>query len=218
MAEDVARAVGASGPNIVMIGDKECRPRPLSVRELTELEREALDGYKREYIRTFSKNSDLFPEELRFQILREKSDEAARWDLTNLPDKWAYDSASIVVNEKTDEWLKENVNFQESMFPERTRELAKKRIMAAALDEQRITEEEYQNMVGGIKPHKAKIRYVEWWITGCIDGMISMVWMCFKGQGITRDQIAGELGRNPALLASISREIEGLSVPQLAGN
>ena len=67
-------------------------------------------------------------------------------------------------------------------------------------------------MTGG-KPLKVKVPYVSWWITGSFDGMITLIWTCFKHNGVSREDVARELGRNEALLTELSREIETLSVP-----
>ena len=212
MAEDVARAVGASSPNTVMIVGKECQPRPLTIKELTELERDCLKQYKREYLATFTDNSDLMPEELRTVLLREKFDEAGRWDLTDLPNRWAYDAASIVLNEKVVGWMVDEYGETVKEFPEKTKELTQRRIITSALDEGRLSVEEYEALAG-TKPKRGKVGYVEWWITGTFEGMISTIWKCFQGQGVTKDDVARDLGRNKAMMASLSREIESLSAP-----
>src|SRR5690606_18323895 len=172
----VARAVGAdSGDEPIKINGKECVPRPLTVKELTELERECLKRFKREYLSTFSENIDIFPKDHQTRILMEKTDEVAKWDLTNLPPKWAYDSNSIVLNEELENWLREEIGFNEENFPEATRDKAKQRVVSTLLDDGRLTEEQYEKLTSQ-KPRKGKVGYAEWWITGTMDGMISMVW------------------------------------------
>jgi hypothetical protein len=84
---------------------------------------------------------------------------------------------------------------------------------ATALDQGMLTTEQYQTLVG-VAPIKLLIPYVNWWITGSFDGMISVIWTCFRRSGVTRQEITDELGTNMQLLVEISREIERLSAPE----
>ena len=88
MSEDVARALGAGG-DITTIAGKECKVRPLSIRELTEVERECLKVYKRTFLETFHDNLDLLPDDEAAGLMSRKLEEASAWDVGDLPSKKA---------------------------------------------------------------------------------------------------------------------------------
>jgi hypothetical protein len=209
MGEATARALGASGPHTVEIAGKECRVRPLGIRELTEAERECLASYRRSYIKTFVDTADLFPEGM---VRAEKArDEAARWDIDDLPPKAAYDQNSVLPSKKLKDVLKEELSIKDAIDDDRTR-----RLTAGLLDQGTLSEKTVYEL-SGRTPKKAQIPYVNWWITGCFDGMVTFVWLCFRQYGVTKEQVADEMNKNPALLVELSREIEKLSTPE-AGN
>ena len=210
MPDDVARAVGAGG-RTVNIGGKECTVRPLSIKELTEVERECLTIYKRNYLKTFSDNADLLPKGEGIRMLQEKMEEVAKWDVGDLPSKYAYDPGSIKINRKLKKWLTEAFDMKEEIDDERM-----KRLVVAALDQMMLSTNKYQRMIGE-PPVRAKVGYVNWWITGSYEGMITFVWVCFAHNGVTKEEVATELGRNQQMLAEITQEIEQLSAPA-AGN
>ena len=106
MPDDMARALGAEGSTTVEIAGKQCTVRPLSLQELTEAERDCLERYKRSYLKTFSDNRDLIPNYE--TVIQQKMDEAAKWDVDDLPTKNAYDPAAIKINKALRRWL-ENV-------------------------------------------------------------------------------------------------------------
>lgn len=215
MAEDVARAVGAGSPITVKICGKDCRPRPLTIKELTELERDCLSRYRRSYIQAFSENADLLGEDGR-RIVREKLEEAAKFDVSTLPSKFVYDPKKIQVNRSLEQWLEENLEGYEpdTLLSKETRDRALKRIVATQLDSGALSDELYENLTG-VAPKKARVGYVSWWITATFDGMISMIHLVFRDSGVSRDEVAAEIGRNPSLLVDLSREIEHLSVPEV---
>lgn len=215
MAEDVARAVGAEGANVIMIAGKECRPRPLTIKELTELERECLQSYKREYIATFAKNLDLFPSDLGEKMLNEKIDAAAKWTVSDLPLRWSYDPSFVQVTDKIVDYLKSDLDYRDEEYPSELRIIQQKKLIAAALDSGHLSPTDYESRVG-TKPRKSSVSYVGWWITGTIEGMISMIWLSFRG-AVTKDQIMKEIGNNYSKMAMLARDIETLTVPD-SGN
>ncbi len=211
MSDEVARAVGAASPTPVVINGKECIPRPLGIRELTEVERDCLTKYKRQYLETYQKNLDLLPESDRSNTIQNKFDEVGRWDIDDLPPKYAYDSSAIKVSDTLTEWIKKYWSLEGDMPTLRIC-----RLTAASLDLGALTEQEYQTMTG-VKPAKFKVPYVNWWITGCYDGMVALVWACFRQYDVTRDQVLDSLGNRLSLLSELAREIDRLSAPS-AGN
>jgi len=209
MPDDMARALGAGSSSTVKIAGKDCSVRPLNIRELTEAERDCLQRYRRSYLETWQQNLDLLPEG--GEMLREKIEEAARWDVDDLPPKWAYDPRQIELTAGLKKWIKDEMNVEGKIDNDRMRRLA-----TSALDQGLLSEKKYVEMTGK-KPKKAKVPYVNWWITGAFDGMITFVWLCFRPDGVTREEVIDALGDNPSLLADTSRQIEELSSPA-AGN
>lgn len=224
MPEDVARAVGADSPDDdVIIAGKPCRIRPLSVKELCEVERECLNQYKRNYLQTFRDNIDLIPGVDGVAFMQEKMEEAAKWDTKSLPLKFGCDGRRVKVTPQILEWVKANYGVEDNpaaLASERdpeTRRIARdnyfRRLITAAVDNGMISDELYTALVGE-KPPKVKIPYVNWWITGSMDGMIAFIWVAFRANGVTKDEVASALGNNPAVLVQLSRELERLSVPK----
>ena len=211
MGEDVARAVAARGPLVVTIGGRECRPRPLGIRDLTEVERDCLSRYKRQVLETYASNLDLLPADRQSARLESKMEEISKWDIGNLPPKYAYDASTVVVTPALKQWVADNYSSTE-------RELTEKQcqcMVALALDQCVITEDEYQRLANSPRPRKSKVPYVNWWITGCYEGIISLVWHCFSNQGVTKDQVIDEVGSNLSKMMSVATEIERLSAPSV---
>ena len=217
MAEDTARAVGAKSPTTVKIGDKDCQIRPLTIAELGELERDCLSRYKREYLKTFTGNSDIIPN---FdELLNKELREVAKWDVSDLPPKKAYDPTKIKVEKNLRKWLTEHMNLV--LENENGSKLSKSemesrvQVMAAlALDSGDMAEEDYKILTGEVAK-KTNVGYVNWWVTGSYDGMISMVHMCFRDNDVSREDIVKAIGDNPNLLTEASRGIEELSAPEV---
>ena len=194
-----------------MIGGKECVPRPLGIRELTEVERDCLDRYKRQYLETYSRNLDLLPEAERVGVMAAKLDEVSRWDIDDLPPKHAHDPDRIRLTDGLKAWLTDTWGVEVGLADPRLRRLA-----AAALDQDVLTGATYERLANA-KPPRVKVPYVHWWITGAYDGMITLIWACFRNSGVTREQVVESLGGNMTVLSELSRDIEKLSAPA-AGN
>lgn len=212
MSEDVARAVGAASPRTVTIAGKECRLRPLGIRELTELERECLRQYRRQYVQTYADMADMLPDGA--ALIRKKVDEAAGFTVQTLPEKRSYLTGDVQVDQKILDWA-ENEHpglGLHRLSSKEAKDNAVRNVLASSLDSGILNEEEYTNLTGK-KPVCQKIGYVGWWLTGSINGMVEVLYTVFRDSGVTRDQIMDELGQNPALLADLSRDIEHLSVP-----
>ena len=207
MGEATARALGAASSKTIMVAGKECRVRPLSIRELTEAERECLSCYRRSYVKMYVETADLFPDGM--SRAEKARDVAARWDISDLPSKWAYDSASIKVTTKLAAFLAAELKIEEAITDEKARRLA-----SGLLDQETMTEEQVLELTG-VAPRKVQIPYVNWWITGCFDGMVTFIWLCFRPSGVTKDDVIEEMAKNPALLVELSREIEHLSTPSV---
>lgn len=216
MAEDTARAVGAGTLEPVTIAGKACKVRPLSIKELLEVERECLRRFRDRYMESFSESMKYLPEGDRIRALREKIDEVAQWDTDDLPRKYVYDPKKIKITDKLREWLKTSPLFDN---PEEISNLTDKmfrNVIAAALDQGMLEDAEYKALSGYDAP-KVKTGYANWWTSGTLEGMITMCWVCFKANGVTYDEVEADFLKNKAMLVHLSREIEHLTAPA-AGN
>lgn len=212
MSEDVARAVGAKSPATINIAGKEVVPRPLGVRELCEVQRACLEHYKRSYLKTFTDNKDLLGDSFDV-LLREKFEEAGKWDVGDLPHKYVYDADRINASEKLKAWIKDEFGMQDQEFEFSPPEFFQ-RIAASCLDQGLLPEDKLIELTGQ-KPYKFSVPYPNWWITGCFDGMVEFVWICFRDSGVDKDQVIDAAKNDPTMLASVARQIESLSTPQM---
>jgi len=211
MSEEMSRALGANGAMTVTIAGKACSVRALGLKELLEVERDCLTRARRNYLETFSKNLDLLTPEQAGDLMAKKLEEVARWDVSDLPHKTAYDGNRVFVNQEIKDLARDRLGLEtdkSSKFSERQW----KRVVSAMLDQGVINPEEYQRITGKVAP-SVKIPYVNWWITGCYDGMVSFVWTCFRHNGVTRDEVVDAFQGNLGMLIELAHEIERLSSP-----
>lgn len=215
MAEDVTRAVGGAGAQKITIAGKDCTVRPLSLRELGEIERECLNQYRESKLEYLQRTAKYLPDGEGAKLLREKLEEMAAWDVKNLPLMKVYDPDRLIVNPKLREWIVEHVGSKEieAESDEKKRDRLLQRMTAAQLDMGALSEDEYKKLVGS-PPISIKTGYVNWWITGSFSGMLELAYKAFQHNGITREQVSEALGQNMSLLIQLSREIESLSAPQ----
>lgn len=208
MSEDVARAVGAGLSDEIMIAGKACRLRPLTIKELTEIEREGVRVYRRRYLEALKDSSDLLPGGAAgFEAAVEKS---AHWDADDLPKKTVYDVSNLNQTALMKKWLIENLQTVE----EKVENLSTyHRLVAASLDSGLLSEAEFTAMIGR-PPRKTRTGYINWWVTGTPEGMCAMIWHALKEFGVTRDEI-NQLASDPSKMMVLSREIESLSVPDV---
>ena len=206
MSDKVARAVNASSPMTVKFGKKECQVSALGIRELTEAERECLRTSKRAFLETYAQNLDLLPNGQ--QILERKLEEVAKWDVDDLPKKKAYDPQRVKVTNELKTFISEYFDLD----LETLNDIRVQRFTAALLDQEQISVDKYKELTKFVI-HAQKIAYVNWWITGSYDGMITFIWLCFKKHGITREEVLDKISKSPAMLIELSREIESLSTP-----
>lgn len=207
-SESVARALGA-GDGVVEIAGKQCTIRPLGTRELAEVERECLKQYKRTYLQTFSENADLLPDEIdKAELISKRFEEAAKWDLDDLPQRSVSDWQRIKLTDKLKKVIAEVHTDANLDDDDKVKKLA-----ASALDRNVIDAKRYHELTGADAP-MVKVGYVNWWISGCVDGMITMIWMSFKDDGVTKDEVARALSEDQTLMVTISRRVEELSAPK----
>ncbi|MFA6336115.1 MAG: hypothetical protein WCX48_11320 [Bacteroidales bacterium] len=192
------------------IAGKACVVRPLGIKELTEVERDCLERRRRSYLETFAQNSDLLPAGRGIALLEEKMIEAAKWDVEDLPSKYAHDPRRIKLTDEVKRFVGESFGVEAADDGKWCR------LVATALDQGTLEESDYLKMTGCHAP-KVKVPYVNWWITGSFEGMITFVWTCFRHNGVTRDEVTEALRGDMTLLVDLAREIESLSSPS-AGN
>ncbi len=164
--EREARAVGAG--ESIDINGKQYTLRPVVVQHLCDLEREALKAYKRQVLSTYLDNADLLGITAQGQIDK-KFEQVSRWDLSDLPQKDAYDAQRIPITEKIKEWITKNYG---EVPPT---ENAVRAILVNALDTGKLTPDEVESMSGGVRPIHGRVRYDQWWVTACTAGMLSFI-------------------------------------------
>ncbi len=212
MSEATARALGAKSSEPIMIAGKECVPRGLGLRELSEVEASCLRSYKRRYLETYSENLDLLPDSDRTRILQEEIRRTAGWDVEDLPCKYGFNAEEIALTPELKKCVMGYVGIAED-----SPDTKFKRLVAGMLDEGTLSEEKYLELSHTTHSPKYKIPYAAWWITGCVEGKVTLLWACFRDNGVTREEVEKEFSDNPGLLFQISQEIERLSAPK-AGN
>lgn len=166
MSDKEARALAAG--DVISVSGEEYRISPVGMKQLHEVQRAAVKYYKREYLSTYAENMDLLPADQRAELLREKFDEVAKWDIGNLPVKLAYDTRLVPVNER----LKAALEDEFDDLPENEVEI--RFLLAAALDRELIAAADVLKLTG-VKPRKARIPYDSWWVTAVREGMIEFV-------------------------------------------
>lgn len=217
MAEDVARAVGADGTLSVTIGGKECAVRPLGIAELTAIERECLEQYKENFLQFYIRHADDFPDG--WEDAKKKRDEAARWDVSDLPPKFSYETDGLKVTNDLKIWLRHNIGYSKTdekgtKYSAVELDTMLRQLTAAALDEGILSEGQYKELTDSA-PAKMKVGYVHWWLSGTMEGRLALIWYCFKKYGVTREQVSEALGLDKDRIIRIAREIEHLSTPSV---
>lgn len=212
MSEDVARMVGAAAPNSITINGKSCFIRPLTLRELTEIQRECLRIYRQQYAQNLKDTEEILGvDEVRRQIL-----ESAKWDVDDLPKKFVYDAGKdIEPTEEIFKFIRENLAIDRAEIEKQAnKDLVIRQLLTTALDSGVLSETLFEKLTGRI-PRRLSTGYVNWWLTATIDGMVSLCYWCLRDQGITKDDVIAEITSSGGKVASIARDIESLSAPDL---
>jgi hypothetical protein len=206
MSEDVARALGAADPQELTIAGKKCRLRPLSIKELTEVQREGVRVYRKAYLTNLRDSIEFLPGgEEGFQ---KKVEESAHWDADDLPKKTVYDTSTLQINNKLKDWLKTTLKIDEKRLKHQR---SCQSVVAASLDSELLSVEEFRQLTGKL-PVKVKTGWVNWWVTGTPEGMLTMIWHSVKSYGVSRDELDA-LVSDPGTMMAFAREVEFLSAP-----
>lgn len=211
--DDVARAVGAG--KSVKIDGIECKLKPLSIKELTTLERDCLSFYRSSYLSTYKENAHILGEKAGIDFLIKKMEEAARFDIGSLPPKYEYDRDKIPLNRRLFDWVEDNMQGYDKANKLGS-DIKNKILVKAALESGLLSEEQYVELVGTV-PHKTTIPYVSWWISSTMEGRLGMVYHSLAHTGISKERLEEVFSERPELLVELAREVEHLSVPA-AGN
>jgi len=210
MSERESRAMGA-GTKIV-VDEKEYMLRPVTVQHLCDLEREALRYYRRQVLQTYRDNADLLGERAD-ELIAKKFEEVSRLSLDDLPKKKAHDASKLPVTEDARKWAEK---FRQEIGGDQSEELSDGRVrslIVTALDQERITPDHVQTMTGR-RPTLAKVRYDQWWVTGCFEGMVSFIHSSLRQDHpeITKEDV----GTWPIdSIFESAREVESITVPNL---
>jgi hypothetical protein len=210
MAEDVARAVGAGDPDSVEINGKHYYLKPLTVRELTEIERDCVRQYRREYLTRHKETADLVSDDPETHMLK-LAEESARWEVDDLPRKLVYDTSKMKVTDALKQYMSTELGLDDEML---NRPIAVLRVVvAAALDSERMSVKDFQEVCGYV-PKRQKVGYVNWWATATFSGMVCMVYAAIKDKGtLTKQEIIDALADNQAKLQAAAGSVEAMSSP-----
>ena len=168
MATDREARMLAAGDTIIA-NEKEYRLRPVRSQQLCDLEKDALAFFIENYLETYKRNAEILGSDYR-SIIERKLDEVARWDVSNLPSKKAFDCSRIPATDKIKEWVKSHYD-----VPDDASDITYIVLIATALDSEEITEQQVRDLSGKL-PRKGSVRYDQWWVTGSARGMISFIY------------------------------------------
>lgn len=177
MSDREARILGAGEK--ITVGEKEYTLRPVVAKHLCDLERDSLKFYKRQYLTTFSDNSDLLPKEKGIALLEEEMRGMASKGLNDIPQKTAYDTSKVPVTDELKKWIKDKYTElpTEKDDVEDKEEKENNSIRGLLLDslyQEAITSKQIKKLTGQA-PIQGRVRYDQWWITGCTEGRISFI-------------------------------------------
>lgn len=170
-----ARALGAGCKIEIVLDDGtkvEYMLRPVVSQHLCDLELEALDYYKRRYLKTWADNIDTLGDK-GSDVMERKIEEAARWDLDDLPLKTAHDTSKVPINAKVRKWVAANYDEMPGT------DTGIRALLSNALDTDALKASELSDLSGQM-PRKARVRYDQWWVTASMHGMISFILSSLK--------------------------------------
>lgn len=211
MSEDVARAVGAGIPKAVTIKGKKYDLRPLSVKELTEIQRTCLKRYQRQYMEVFKSSIDLLADtaEQQQDLLFKELQKVGTWSIQDLPMKDVFDASWVKVTDELKTWLIQNLGATPQVL---TSDVKVRLLLATALDGGVLTADTCLKLTG-TTPRRIRTGYVNWWVTACNEGMVHFVWLSIRGSGITEEELTDQISQKYEDIVVAAREVEDMSVP-----
>ena len=213
MSEDVARALGAGAPGELKIRGKSYTLRPLTVKELTELQRTCLKRYQRKYMESFKENVDLLADtvEKQQELIINELQKVSKWGLDDLPLKEVFDSSRVKVTDELKMWMVTNLGVTDALLKS---EKKIRQMVSTSLDGGVLTVDSCFQLTGTV-PQKIKTGYVNWWVTGSSEGMVHFVWLSIRGSGLTEEELESQISDKYEDIVTAAREIEELTVPEL---
>jgi hypothetical protein len=207
MSDAEARVLGSG--TTIEVGGKVHRIEPLGMKELAELQREALKFYKRQYLKTFTENEDLLPDK---RMLEKKFDEVARWDINDCPTQRAYDTSTAKITPALIDRLTEEYGpLFEDDDNENVKEMKAKVLLRLALDSEAISIEEVEKLSGD-RVRSAKISYDTWWITSTFEGQTALITVAIRktDPSFNSKDVLDWAAKD---LAHVSNEVEKITRP-----
>ena len=204
MGRDREARMLAAGENLE-VNEKRYKLRPVCAQHLCDLEREALKYYKRQYLQTFVENADLIGGKEAKALIERKIEVVARWDLSDLPQKDAYNASRCPTTKATNKWVEEKMG----EVPESSSGVSV--LLSMALDSGELTPKQVKEMTG-VAPLHGRVRYDQWWVTSSVQGMISIIISSLHQEHpeMTREVVSGW---SFTKLAEAARIVEGITTP-----
>ena len=206
--DDTARALGASAPGEMTINGKVGVIRPLTARELTEIERICVRSYRNEYLARLKDSVDIIGQDR----LEDEVFKTANWDVHNLPRKWVFDPRPNQLTAEIIDWMVDNTNSDRVELLKNP--IKALRALATVLDNEAMPPDLFEKLAGS-PCLKLSTGYVNWWITATFEGMLELAFYSMRGCGITREDLFKEFEKKQELLWQVAREAEKVSSPSM---
>lgn len=183
MGDREARILGAG--DAITVGEKKYELTPVVAKHLCNLEREALKFYKRQYLTTYSENIDLLGEDKGMELLQDEMRKTASWSLADLPQRDVFSTTDVPVTDELKKWVQ-----TKQPDADTSDETVVKALLSTMLDQKAIRPRDVKKMTGKY-PLQGKVRYDQWWITACTEGMIVFIAnsVRFNGKPVSEEEI-----------------------------
>ena len=166
VSSEMATTLGAG--QVLTVRGTEYKVSPLSLKQLTEIQKEALQYYKRNYIKTWADNMDLLPNGE--AMMHEAMTKASKLEVTDLPMRVAYDCEKVPISKKIKELL---VSLEWTDVFDVDGEDAK-RYLSTALDREQVTPQDVHRITKQM-PKAVRVPYDAWWATSTYEGMACII-------------------------------------------
>lgn len=210
MPDDVARIVGTPDGDEFEIKGKKVRLRPLNMETLQLIEKEALSKYRKSFLEALKASEGL----LTAAEIREEVISSAKWGPDDLPKKEVHDAGPVEPTDKVINWFCGKFGLTKSTFKDPIANARiVRRMLSMALDSESITADQFEELTGR-HPRVMKTGYINWWITGTNEGMVSMIYHSIQDPDISREDIIDYLGGDKERMVDMTRTIEKMTVPE----
>ncbi len=172
MSDKEARATGA-GDSIEVDG-KTWHLVPLRMTQLHEIQRKALASYRSSYLQTFADNAKLLGDAGE-GLLASKLEEVAKWDVSDLPVKYANNCENVPINNKLVATIRQELELSDEECAEFIKDEKKaKQRLAGLLDQGLLTLDQVKKATG-VVPRRIRAHYDMWWATATHEGRIATI-------------------------------------------